>query len=161
MSTRKRRGLSYSPEQQDDPMTEVKSGDTVAIHYTGTLKDGTTFDTSAGRDPLSFEVGSGQIIPGLDVALPGMTVGEKKTVEIDCQDAYGPLNPAMRQAVPREGIPAEIPLDIGTQLQMQTPEGQAVPVTVVEVSETEVTLDANHPLAGQVLTFDIELVSIG
>ncbi|MFY9212118.1 MAG: peptidylprolyl isomerase [Aestuariivita sp.] len=141
-------------------MTEVKPGDTVSIHYTGTLKDGTTFDSSEGRAPLEFEVGSGQIIPGLDVALPGMSVGDKKTVEIDCQDAYGPRDPDMRQAVPREGIPAEIPLDIGTQLQMQTPSGQAVPVVVVDVSETEVTLDANHPLAGQDLTFEIELMSI-
>lgn len=142
-------------------MAQVKSGDTVAIHYTGTLKDGTTFDSSEGREPLSFEVGSGQIIPGLDVALPGMSVGEKKTVEIDCRDAYGPINPGMRQSVPRDGIPAEIPLELGTQLQMQTSEGQAVPVTVVEVSDTEVTLDANHPLAGKDLTFAIELVSIG
>ena len=142
-------------------MTEVKSGDTVAIHYTGTLKDGTTFDSSDGRDPLSFTVGSGQVIPGLDVALPGMTVGEKKTVEIDCRDAYGPINPGMRQAIPREGIPDDIPLEVGLQLQMQTPEGKTIPVTVVELSETEVTLDANHMLAGQDLIFDIELVSIG
>ncbi len=142
-------------------MTEVKTGDTVAIHYTGTLKDGTQFDSSDGRDPLSFTVGSGQVIPGLDVAIPGMVVGEKKTVEIDCRDAYGPINPAMRQAIPREGIPDDIPLELGMQLQMQTPEGQAIPVTVVDLSETEVTLDANHMLAGQDLIFAIELVSIG
>jgi peptidylprolyl isomerase len=141
-------------------MTQVKSGDTVAIHYTGTLQDGTTFDSSEGRDPLQFVVGSGQIIPGLDVALPGMEVGEKKTVEIDCAEAYGPINPAMRQSIPREGIPNEIPLDIGTQLQMQTPEGHPLPVTVLAVDEATVTLDANHPLAGQDLTFDIELVQI-
>ena len=141
-------------------MTEVKAGDTVAIHYTGTLSDGTTFDSSEGRDPLQFVVGSGQIIPGLDVALPGMTVGEKKQVEIPSAQAYGPLNPDMRQAVPREGIPAEIPLEVGTQLQMQTPDGQAMPVMVVEVDEATVTLDANHPLAGKDLTFDIELMSI-
>ncbi len=142
-------------------MTEVKTGDTVAIHYTGTLTDGATFDSSEGRDPLSFEVGSGQIIPGLDAAIPGMRVGDTKRVEIDCRDAYGPINPAMRQAVPREGIPDDIPLDLGTQLQMQTSEGQAVPVTVVEVTDAEVTLDANHPLAGKDLIFEIELVSIG
>ena len=142
-------------------MTQVNTGDTVAIHYTGTLNDGTTFDSSDGREPLKFEVGSGQIIPGLDVALPGMSVGEKKTVEIDCRDAYGPINPGMRQAIPREGIPDEIPLELGAQLQMQTPEGQAIPVTVVELSDSEVTLDANHPLAGKDLTFAIELVSIG
>ncbi len=142
-------------------MTQVKTGDTVRIHYTGTLDDGRTFDSSEGRDPLEFQVGSGQIIPGLDKALPGMEVGEKKTVNIPCDEAYGPVNPEMRQAVPREGIPEDIPLEIGTMLQMQTPQGQVVPVTVVEVSETEVTLDANHPLAGQDLTFAIELVSIG
>jgi len=141
-------------------MTQVKAGDTVAIHYTGTLLDGTTFDSSDGRDPLEFVVGSGQIIPGLDVALPGMAVGEKKTVQIECEQAYGAINPEMRQAVPREGIPAEIPLDIGTQLQMQTPEGQALPVVVVEVDEATVTLDANHPLAGKDLTFDIELMRV-
>jgi FKBP-type peptidyl-prolyl cis-trans isomerase 2 len=141
-------------------MTEVKSGDTVAIHYTGTLKDGTTFDSSEGRDPLEFQVGSGQIIPGLDTALPGMTVGDKKTVEVACDNAYGPMNPEMRQAVPREGIPDNIPLQLGTQLQMQTPDGQAMPVTVVDVDESTVTLDANHPLAGKDLTFDIELVKI-
>ncbi len=141
-------------------MTEVKSGDTVHIHYTGTLLDGTTFDSSEGRDPLSFEVGSGQIIPGLDVALPGMTVGDTKVVKVPSEEAYGPLNPEMRQAVPRDGIPAEIPLEVGTQLQMQTPDGQAMPVTVVDVDEATVTLDANHPLAGKDLQFDIELVKI-
>jgi peptidylprolyl isomerase len=141
-------------------MTQVKSGDTVRIHYTGTLTDGSTFDSSEGRDPLEFTVGSGQIIPGLDTALPGMVVGDKKTVNVSCDEAYGPLNPDMRQAVPREGIPPEIPLEIGTMLQMQTPEGQVVPVTVVELGEEEVTLDANHPLAGKDLIFDIELVEI-
>jgi FKBP-type peptidyl-prolyl cis-trans isomerase 2 len=141
-------------------MAEVKSGDTVAIHYTGTLLDGSTFDSSDGRDPLEFVVGSGQIIPGLDVALPGMAVGDKKVVKIASEDAYGPLNPEMRQAVPREGIPADIPLEVGTQLQMQTPDGQALPVMVVELDEATVTLDANHPLAGKDLQFDIELVSI-
>lgn len=141
-------------------MTEAKSGDTVAIHYTGTLLDGTTFDSSDGRDPLEFVIGSGQIIPGLDVALPGMSVGDKKNVKIACEQAYGPLNPEMRQAVPREGIPEDIPLEVGTQLQMQTPDGQALPVIVVEVDEATVTLDANHPLAGKDLTFDIEVMRI-
>lgn len=141
-------------------MTQAKAGDTVAIHYTGTLLDGSTFDSSEGREPLEFVVGSGQIIPGLDVALPGMVVGDKKTVEIDCTDAYGPVNPEMRQEVPREGIPPEIPLDIGTQLQMQTSNGQPMPVIVVAVDDATVTLDANHPLAGKDLTFAIELMRI-
>jgi FKBP-type peptidyl-prolyl cis-trans isomerase 2 len=141
-------------------MAEVKAGDTVHLHYTGTLLDGTTFDSSEGREPLAFEVGSGQIIPGLDVAIPGMKVGDKKIVKIGADDAYGQSNPEMRQAVPREGIPADIPLEVGLQLQMQTPDGQAMPVTVVEMDEATVTLDANHPLAGKDLQFDIELVKI-
>lgn len=141
-------------------MTEVKSGDTVHIHYTGTLSDGTVFDSSDGRDPLKFEVGSGQIIPGLDTAMPGMTVGEKKVVEVPADQAYGPVDPNARQQVPREGIPADIPLDLGTQLQVQTENGEVMPVTVLEVTEEHVTLDANHALAGKDLTFDIELVAI-
>lgn len=142
-------------------MTAVKTGDTVSIHYTGTLADGAVFDSSTGRDPLQFEVGSGQIIPGLDVALPGMTVGDKKVVEVPSDQAYGAVNEDARQAIPRGDIPADIPLEVGTQLQMQTPQGQVMPVTVAEVTETEVTLDANHPLAGKDLTFAIELVKIG
>ncbi|MBJ6372612.1 FKBP-type peptidyl-prolyl cis-trans isomerase [Sedimentitalea arenosa] len=142
-------------------MTQAKTGDTVRIHYTGTLQDGSTFDSSEGRDPLEFEVGSGQIIPGLDGALPGMEVGEKKVVNVACEDAYGPVQPGMRQAVPRESIPPEIDLQTGMQLQMQSSEGQVLPVTVVEMTEEKVTLDANHPLAGQDLVFEIELVAVG
>ncbi len=141
-------------------MTEVKSGDTVHIHYTGTLTDGTVFDSSDGRDPLAFEVGSGQIIPGLDTAIPGMTIGDKKTVEVPADQAYGAVDPNARQQVPREGIPADIPLEAGTQLQVQTENGQVLPVTVLEVTEEHVTLDANHALAGKDLTFDIELVAV-
>lgn len=141
-------------------MTQVKSGDTVRIHYTGTLADGSTFDSSDGRDPLEFAVGSGQIIPGLDKAIPGMSVGDTKTVEVPADEAYGAHNPDARQAVPRDQIPADIPVEVGLQLQMQTPQGQMLPVVVAEVTETEVTLDANHPLAGKDLTFAIELVEI-
>ncbi|GAB4292942.1 MAG: peptidylprolyl isomerase [Roseovarius sp.] len=142
-------------------MTQVKTGDTVRIHYTGTLADGTTFDSSEGREPLEFVVGSGQIIPGLDAALAGMAVGERKTVEVPAEAAYGQPDPRARQAVPRADIPAEIPLAVGTRLQVQTSQGQVMPVTVVEVSDEQVTLDANHPLAGHDLTFAIELVSVG
>lgn len=141
-------------------MTQVKTGDTVRIHYTGTLENGDTFDSSAGRDPLEFVVGGGQIIPGLDKALPGMAVGESKTVAVPCAEAYGEADPAARQDVPRDAIPAEIPVEVGLQLQMQTQTGQAVPVTVVEVSEETVVLDANHPLAGKDLTFQIEVVAV-
>ncbi len=141
-------------------MTEIKDGDTVRIHYTGTLTDGNVFDSSDGRDPLEFVVGSGQIISGLDAALPGMIVGENKRVEIPCLEAYGPINPAMRQSIPREGVPDDIPLDLGTQLQMQTSDGQAVGVTIVGVDDATITLDANHPLAGKDLIFEFEIVSI-
>ncbi len=141
-------------------MTEIEDGDTVRIHYTGTLTDGNVFDSSDGRDPLEFVVGSGQIISGLDAALPGMIVGEKKRVEIPCLEAYGPINPAMRQSIPREGVPDDIPLDLGTQLQMQTSDGQAVGVTIVGVDDATITLDANHPLAGKDLIFEFEIVSI-
>ncbi len=142
-------------------MTQVKAGDNVRIHYTGTLTDGSVFDSSDGAEPLEFTVGSGQIIPGLDSAIPGMSVGDKKVVEVPVDQAYGPVEPAARQAVPRQEIPADIPLDMGMQLQVQTPDGQTMAVTVVELSDEEVVLDANHPLAGQDLTFAIELVSIG
>jgi len=141
-------------------MTTVKAGDTVQFHYVGTLNDGTTFDSSQGREPMEVTVGTGTIIPGLDAALPGMTEGETKQVQVPAVDAYGPVNPEAMQQVPREQIPEHIPLDLGTQLQVQTPDGRAVPVTVAEVSEQSVTLDANHPLAGQDLNFEIQLVKI-
>ncbi|MGX9356609.1 FKBP-type peptidyl-prolyl cis-trans isomerase [Roseobacteraceae bacterium S113] len=141
-------------------MTQAKAGDTVRIHYTGTLDDGSTFDSSEGRDPLEFAVGSGMIIPGLDKAIPGMAVGDKKTVVVPCEEAYGPIQPGARQAVPRSEIPDHIPTEPGTQLQMQAPDGQAIPVMVVDANEDEVVLDGNHPLAGKDLTFAIEVVGI-
>lgn len=141
-------------------MTDAKAGDTVAIHYTGTLTDGAVFDSSDGRDPLQFVVGSGQIIPGLDQAIPGMKVGDKKVVEVPADQAYGQHNPQGVQAVPREHVPAEIPLEVGLSLQMQTPDGRAIPVVVTAISEAEVTLDANHPLAGKDLTFAIEIMEV-
>lgn len=142
-------------------MIEIKKGDQVGIHYTGTLEDGRVFDSSDGREPLAFEVGSGQIIVGLDEALPGMVVGEKKLVQIPCDLAYGPSNPDIKQTVPREGIPDDIPLEVGLKLHMQTPSGQPLPVIVVELDEATVTFDANHDLADKDLTFDIEIISIG
>jgi len=141
-------------------MTEAKSGDTVRIHYTGTLNDGTVFDSSDGRDPLEFTVGSGQIIPGLEKAIPGMTVGDKKSVPVPADDAYGQHHPEGVTQIPRTDIPEDIPLENGVMLQMSTPDGRQIPVTVTEVGEAEVTIDANHQLAGQDLNFDIELVEI-
>lgn len=141
-------------------MTAAKSGDTVRIHYTGTLADGSTFDSSQGREPLEFKLGTGQVIAGFDAAVDGMNVGEEKTVEIEAEKAYGAHNPDALQAFPREKIPENIPLEIGTQLQLQSSQGNPMMVTVCEVTETEVILDANHPLAGKDLTFQIELVEI-
>lgn len=142
-------------------MTQAKAGNTVQIHYTGTLQDGSVFDSSDGRDPLEFQLGSGQIIPGLDSAIDGMSAGEQKTVTIQAAEAYGDYQAEARQTIPREQIPADIPLDVGSMLQMQTPDGNAVPVQVAEVTDEAVTLDANHPLAGKDLTFAVEVVSVG
>ncbi len=141
-------------------MSEAKSGDTVRIHYTGTLNDGSVFDSSQGRDPLEFTVGTGQVIPGFETAVTGMSVGEQKTVTIPADEAYGQPDPRAVQAVPRDNIPDDIPLEVGLQLQAQGPGGQPLIVTVKDVTETEVTLDANHRLAGEDLTFNLELVDI-
>lgn len=141
-------------------MATATPGTTVSIHYTGTLSDGTTFDTSQGRDPLQFEMGKGQIIPGLEAALDGMAEGESKTVTVPADQAYGPRQDGAMQQVPRASVPDHIPLDPGTQLQMQTPEGQTLPVTVADVTPEVVTLDANHPLAGHDLTFAVEVVKV-
>lgn len=141
-------------------MTQAKSGDTIRIHYKGTLTSGEVFDSSEGRDPLEFELGSGMIIQGLDQAIYGMITGEKKVAKIAAADAYGDLNPDARQVVPRIEFPDDIPVEIGTQLQMQSPEGQVIPVVIVAVSDAEITLDANHPLAGKDLTFDFEIAGI-
>lgn len=141
-------------------MAEAKSGDTVRIHYTGTLADGSTFDSSAGRDPLEFTLGSGQVVPGFDKAVDGMSVGEEKKAVLPPEDAYGPHHEGNVQAFPRDKFPEDIPLEIGTQLQMSMPDGQPIMVSITEVGENEVKLDANHPLAGKELTFVIELVEI-
>ncbi|MFY9245853.1 MAG: peptidylprolyl isomerase [Roseicyclus sp.] len=141
-------------------MTQATAGCTVSIHYTGTLDDGSTFDSSEGRDPLTFQMGEGQIIQGLEAALEGMSVGEKKTVTIPAEQAYGPRHAEAVQDVPRDMIPDHIPLDPGTALQMQTPNGAMMPVTVTAVTDETVTLDANHPLAGQALTFAVEVVTV-
>ncbi|MEO0979570.1 MAG: peptidylprolyl isomerase [Pseudomonadota bacterium] len=141
-------------------MSEAKAGDTVQLHYKGTLDDGSVFDSSEGREPLEFTVGSGQIIPGLDKAIPGMKIGDEKTVRVEAEEAYGAVNPEARQTVPRGNIPPDVPLEVGLQLQAQTENGQMISVTVVEFSDEEVVLDANHPLAGKALTFAITLTGI-
>lgn len=142
-------------------MSQVKKGDTVHIHYTGTLQDGSVFDSSEGRDPLAFTVGSGQIIPGLESAMEGMNVGDTRRVEVPSDQAYGPVQEEARQAVPRADIPEEIPMEVGTQVNAQNQEGQVMTLTIHEVTDEHVVLDANHPLAGKDLIFDVELVAIG
>ncbi len=141
-------------------MTQARSGDTVRIHYTGTLDDGTQFDSSAGRDPLEFALGAGQVIPGFDNAVDGMAVGESKTVTIPANEAYGDHHERLVQAVSRSALPDDIEPAVGMQLQSQTAEGQVMTLVVTEVAEESITVDANHPLAGQALTFAIELVEI-
>lgn len=141
-------------------MTEAKTGDTVSLHYKGTLDDGSIFDSSEGREPLEFTVGSGQIISGLDSAIPGMKVGDEKTVKIAPENAYGAHNPDAQQTVPRTQLPDNVALEVGMQLQGQTEDGQVMSVTIVSFSQDEVILDANHPLAGKNLTFEIQLTSI-
>jgi peptidylprolyl isomerase len=141
-------------------MTQAKSGDTVKIHYTGTLDDGTEFDSSAGRDPLEFTVGSGQVIPGFDKAVEGMNVGESKSVNIPAEDAYGPHHEQMVQEVPRTALPDELEPEEGMALQAKGQDGQIINLTVTEVGDEAITVDANHPLAGKTLNFDIELVDV-
>lgn len=141
-------------------MSQAKSGDSVKIHYTGTLDDGTQFDSSAGRDPLGFELGSGQVIPGFDKAVDGMAVGESKTVNIPAEDAYGEHHPEMVQDVPKSALPEDMEPAEGMGLQAQGPDGQMVNLVVTEVKDDAITVDGNHPLAGKALNFDIELVSI-
>ena len=142
-------------------MSQAKTGDTVKIHYTGTLDDGTQFDSSAGRDPLEFQLGGGHVIPGFDKAVEGMTVGDNKTVRIEADDAYGPRHEQLVQEVPRSALPDDLNPEQGMALQASGPEGQVMQVTVVAVAEDTLTVDANHPLAGQPLNFSLELVSIG
>lgn len=142
-------------------MAQAKSGDTVQVHYTGTLNDGTVFDSSTGRTPLEFTVGSGQVIKGFDDGVSGMNPGDKKTINIPVEDAYGPANEDMIFTLNRTDIPDDIPLEEGMTLNMhEDGSPRPIPVIVRQLSDTSVTLDANHPLAGQALTFDIELVDV-
>lgn len=141
-------------------MTTAKTGNTVKIHYTGTLSDGTEFDSSRGQEPLEFTLGEGRMIAGFENAVLGMTLGENKVISIPCDQAYGERNEAMIQSVPRQAIPADIELANGMRLQAEGPQGQALSFTVTAFDAETVTIDGNHPLAGQELIFDLELVAI-
>lgn len=138
----------------------MKNGDTVRVHYKGTLNDGELFDSSEGREPLQFTVGEGQVIPGFDAAVLDMKVGDKKTVNIPVEEAYGPRNQDMLVQVPRTEFPEDVTPEVGMELQMSDNEGHVFPVVVAGVEEDHVILDANHPLAGEDLTFDLEMMGI-
>ena len=141
-------------------MQEAKKGDKVKVHYHGKLTNGETFDSSAGREPLEFEVGSGSVIKGFDEGVSGMKVGEKKTINIPVDEAYGQRSEDMLIEFPKDRFPTDMEIKEGMQLMMSNGTGQNIPVIVTEVKDDAVILDANHPLAGEDLIFDIELVEI-
>lgn len=142
-------------------MAQASDGSIVQIHYSGKLKDGTLFDSTDGRDPLQFTIGEGNIIPKLEAAIVGMAVGDKASVEIAAADAYGPRHDDAVQTVDLSKIPEEVDLSIGKQLQASAENGDTVILTVVAIEDGTVTLDGNHPLAGEDLSFDIEIIQIG
>lgn len=142
-------------------MSQAKAGDKVRVHYTGKLDDGTVFDSSAEREPLEFTLGEGQVIPGFEKVVKGMTPGDSKTATIASGEAYGPHLPEMVMEVPRAQLPDDFDPEIGQRLELQRSDGKTFVVEVTGISDSGVTMDANHPLAGKDLTFDIELVEIG
>jgi len=141
-------------------MAQAKIGDTVKVHYTGKLEDGTVLDSSINRGPLQFTLGESQVIPGFEQAVVGMNLEESKTVNIPADEAYGPRHKELVVVVNRNEFPAELELKVDDHLQIKQGDGQKILVTVTDISESSVTLDANHPLAGKDLTFDIQLVEI-
>jgi len=141
-------------------MTQAKHGDTVKVHYTGKLEDGTVFDSSIKHDPLQFTISEGKLIQGFEQAVVGMNPGESKTTKVPADKAYGPHREEMVLEVDRKEFPEHLKPKVGEQLQVRHAEGQTIVVMVTDVSESSVTLDANHPLAGKDLTFDIQLIEI-
>ncbi|MDL5046552.1 peptidylprolyl isomerase [Oscillatoria amoena NRMC-F 0135] len=141
-------------------MSTVKNGDTVKVHYTGTLDSGEVFDSSREREPIAFTLGAGMMIPGFEKGVMGMTVGEKKTIKIPCAEAYGAHSQENMIKVPKSQVPPGMEPKAGMMVELRSPQGQAIPVRIAEVTEESVTLDGNHPLAGQDLNFDLELVSL-
>ena len=141
-------------------MPTAKSGDTVKVHYTGTLNNGQVFDSSKSREPLQFTLGTGMVIPGFDAAVTGLSPGESVTATIPNAEAYGPYQEEMVAEIEKQNIPADFELEVGQRLQMQVPSGEAMSVTITDIKGDMVTLDGNHPLAGQDLTFELELVEI-
>jgi len=141
-------------------MAQAKPGDTVTVHYTGKLADGTIFDSSLNEEPLEFTIGEGQVIPGFEEAVIGMNPGQTKITKIRPDKAYGSYREDMVLVVNRDRLPAEVQPEVGQQMEMHNPDGTGFVLTVKEVGESNVTLDANHPLAGKDLRFDIKLLQI-
>jgi peptidylprolyl isomerase len=142
-------------------MQQAKRGDTVSVHYKGTLDDGTVFDSSEGGDPISFTLGGGEVIPGFDTAVEGMSVGDEKTQRIDSENAYGPRRDELVFRVGREQLPDGSEVAVGDVLRIGFPDGSSAAVQVAQMDDASLTLDANHPLAGKDLTFELRLVAIG
>ena len=138
----------------------AQDGNTIQVEYTGKLKDGSVFDTSEGREPLEFTMGEGQLIPGFENAVKDMDVDEEKTVTIKADEAYGQPKDEFIQEFPKDSLPEEIPAEEGQQLQLQDQNGRAIPATIIDVDDENITIDMNHPLAGKDLTFEIKVVSI-
>jgi peptidylprolyl isomerase len=141
-------------------MSIAQTGDIVRINYSGRLVDGTQFDSSEGRAPLEFTLGQGQVITGLEQHVSGMETGQKSTVTIPAASAYGPRREDAVQRLDRDKVPSGVEIKVGTQLQARTADGGMLPITIVGMDEQSVTVDANHPLAGQDLVFDVELVDV-
>ncbi|MFI4911491.1 MAG: peptidylprolyl isomerase [Sedimentisphaeraceae bacterium JB056] len=141
-------------------MQKAEKGNTVKVHYKGSLDDGSVFDSSEGRDPIEFQVGGGMMIPGFDAGVEGMEVGEKKTIKIPSAEAYGPYREEMIAVLDRDEVPVDFKLVVGMVLQMRSEQGGAMTVTVKELTDDKITLDGNHALAGKDLTFEIELVEV-
>ena len=155
-----RQGWEHNYSTKKIIMRLAKKGDKVKVHYHGKLTNGETFDSSSGREPLEFEVGSGSVIKGFDEGVTGMQVGEKKTINIPVEEAYGPRSDDMLIEFPKDRLPQDMELEQGMQLMMSNGSGQNIPVTITEIQDDSVILDANHPLAGEDLVFDIELIEI-
>jgi len=147
------------PELEED-VTSVKAGDTVQVHYTGTLDNGEVFDSSRDRDPLEFKVGGGMVIPGFDKAVLGLKAGESTTAKLPPEEAYGEIRKELIMPMQKSQIPEDITPEVGMQVMLQAQEGQQIPATITEVNENTIILDANAPLAGKTLNFDIEVVKI-
>ncbi len=153
-------GEPVNNQERESSMSPAGDGNTIKVHYTGKLEDGTVFDSSEGRDPLEVTLGTNAVIPGFEKGLIGMEVGDKKTITIPSEEAYGPHHDNLIMEVNKSDFPEDITPEIGLQLQMQRPDGQTMPVMITAVDEKVITLDANHPLAGKTLIFDVEMMEV-